>query len=248
MQARPAVALTASRSVSLSASNALRGTPLVASFKQAERKRADPFIVRAEDEDTGDSEGRRGRGGRGAGRGKGRGKGRGRGRGDAEEKKNAFDERVVQVQRVTKTVKGGKIMSFRATVVIGDGKGNVGVGVSKAREVVNAVSKAVVDAKKPGNLLKVSLTKQNTITAMTQGESGGAVVLLRPASEGTGVIAGGATRVVLELAGVKNCLSKQLGSSNPLNNARATLDALQQLKTFKEVAEMRGLPVEELFK
>lgn len=129
-------------------------------------------------------------------------------------------------------------------VVIGDEAGTVGVGCASAKEVVSAVQKAVVDAKR--NLISVPLSKNNSFPHRFEGVFGSARVMLRPASEGTGVIAGGAVRVVLELAGVKNAFGKQLGSPNPLNNARATVEGLRNMRTFEQVAQIRGIPLEQL--
>jgi small subunit ribosomal protein S5 len=129
-------------------------------------------------------------------------------------------------------------------VVVGDENGTVGVGCDSAKEVVQAVRKAVVDAKR--KLVTVPLTKTNSFPHRFDGRFGSAKVMLRPASEGTGVIAGGAVRVVLELAGVKNAFGKQLGSDNPLNNARATVEGLKNMRTFEMVAAIRGLPVEDI--
>jgi small subunit ribosomal protein S5 len=156
-----------------------------------------------------------------------------------------WQERVVQIRRVSKVVKGGKKLSFRAIVVVGNEKGHVGVGAGKAGDVIGAVKKAVADAKK--HLVKVVITKSSSITHLTNGTSGGSKVLVRPAAPGTGVIAGGAVRTVLELAGIKNILAKQLGSNNPLNNARATLEALKGLRTFSEVAQERGISIEQIY-
>lgn len=167
-----------------------------------------------------------------------------RGRRDQED--DGFEERVVQVRRVTKVVKGGKQMAFSAVVVVGNGDGQVGIGCAKAKEVINAVQKASAQARK--ELVTIDLTKKaKSLTHRVQERAGGAVVMLRPAAEGTGVIAGGAVRVVLELAGVQNCFGKQLGSPNPLNNARATLNGLTAVRTFDEVAEDRGITVEQMF-
>ena len=141
-----------------------------------------------------------------------------------------WSERVVSIQRVTKVVKGGKKMSFRAVVVIGNEKGKVGVGVGKAGEVIVAVRKAVTDGKK--NIINVPLTSSNSIPHITKGRFGAAKLVLRPSAPGSGVIAGGSIRTVLELAGVKNILSKQLGSNNLLNNARATVEGLSSLRSF----------------
>jgi small subunit ribosomal protein S5 len=142
-------------------------------------------------------------------------------------------------------VKGGKKLSFRAVVIVGNEKGQVGVGVGKAADVIGAVKKGVADGRK--NVVEVPLTKSNSIPHPINGAGGGAQVMMRPASPGTGVIAGGAVRTVLELAGVRNILAKQLGSSNPLNNARATIDALQSLRTLADVAKERGVPIEHLY-
>ncbi len=161
------------------------------------------------------------------------------------EKDSNWQERVVQIRRVSKVVKGGKKLSFRAIVVVGNEKGQVGVGVGKAADVIGAVRKGVADAKK--QLVEVSLTKASSIVHVTNGVAGGAKVFMRPAAPGTGVIAGGAVRTVLELAGVKNILAKQLGSNSPLNNARAAMNALEGLRTFAEVARERDIPLEQLY-
>ena len=152
-------------------------------------------------------------------------------------------ERVVEINRVAKVVKGGRRFSFTALVVIGDEVDRVGVGYGKAREVPLAISKAVDDAKK--NLFTVP-KHGTTITHEILGRSDAARVLLRPASEGTGVIAGGGVRAVVELAGVRDVLTKCLGSHNPHNMVKATIAALQQLQTPEQVATRRGRSVEEL--
>ena len=161
------------------------------------------------------------------------------------EKETTWQERVIQIRRVSKVVKGGKKLSFRAIVVVGNERGQVGVGVGKASDVIGAVRKGVADGKK--HLVEVPLTKANSIPHPAKGTGGGAAIMMRPAAPGTGVIAGGAVRTVLELAGVRNILAKQLGSNNPLNNARATINALETLRTFAEVAQDRGVPVENLY-
>lgn len=161
------------------------------------------------------------------------------------EKEVTFQERVIQIRRVSKVVKGGKKLSFRAIVVVGNERGQVGVGVGKASDVIGAVRKGVADGKK--HLIEIPLTKSNSIPHPTNGAGGGAKVMMRPAAPGTGVIAGGAVRTVLELAGVRNILAKQLGSNNPLNNARAAVNALSTLRTLSEVAEERGVALETLF-
>lgn len=200
-------------------------------------------VVRAEGEGSTDESGDEAPRGRAGGRGRGGRGGRGR-RGGKED--DGMQESVVQVSRVTKITKGGSQMSFRATVVVGDGKGLVGVGCKKAKEVQIAVTKAAADARKSAK--RAPITKGDTFPhRVTVKGKGGAVVMLRPASPGTGVIAGGACRTVLELAGYKNCFAKQLGSANPLNNARAVVAGLSEMRTFKEVAKVRDMTLEELF-
>jgi small subunit ribosomal protein S5 len=152
-------------------------------------------------------------------------------------------ERVVEINRVAKVVKGGRRFSFTALVVIGDEVDRVGVGYGKAREVPLAISKAVDDAKK--NLFQVP-KKGTTITHEILGRSDAARVLLRPASEGTGVIAGGGVRAVLELAGIRDILAKSLGNPNPVNLLKATVDGLRKLRRPEEVAEKRGKQVSEV--
>jgi len=144
--------------------------------------------------------------------------------------KTELVERVVSIQRVTKVVKGGKKMSFRAVIVIGNEKGKVGVGVGKASDVMTAVKKGVANGKK--NIVNISLTSSNSIPHSTMGRFGSAKLILRPSAPGSGVIAGSSIRTVLELAGVKNILSKQLGSNNLLNNARATIEGLKSLHSY----------------
>ena len=161
------------------------------------------------------------------------------------ERDSDWQERVVQIRRVSKTVKGGKKMSFRAIIVVGNEKGQVGVGVGKAGDVIGAVRKGVADGKK--NLVRVPLTRNNSIPTLSLGRDGAANVLIRPAAPGTGVIAGGSIRTVLELAGIKNVLAKRLGSKTPLNNARAAMVALSQLRTHKSVSRERGISLEQLY-
>ena len=185
------------------------------------------------------------RGGRQGGGGERRGRGERRGNRRDQERDSEWQERVVQIRRVSKTVKGGKKMSFRAIVVVGNEKGQVGVGVGKAGDVIGAVKKGVADGKK--HLVKVPLTRHNSIPTMGTGCDGAASVLMRPAAPGTGVIAGGSIRTVLELAGVKNVLAKRLGSKTPLNNARATMVALRGLRTHQDTAQERGLPLEQIY-
>ena len=179
------------------------------------------------------------RGRQGGDRG-GRQGGRGRGQ-DAE--KSAFLERVVSINRVSKVVKGGRRFSFTALVVVGDGDGTVGVGYGKAKEVPAAISKGVEEAKK--NFFRVPRI-QGTVVHQVQGEDAAGVVLLRPAAPGTGVIAGGPVRAVLECAGVHDVLSKSLGSTNAINIVRATVDALKQLEEPEAVAARRGLSVDQV--
>lgn len=154
-----------------------------------------------------------------------------------------WTERVVQISRVTKVVKGGKKLSFRAVVIVGNKKGQVGIGCAKAAEVIIAIQKAIADGRK--NLINVPIFK-TTIPHPITGRSGAGAVMLKPASQGTGIIAGGAVRLVLELAGIENILSKSLGSKSPLNAANATIEALKALKPFNEVAQRRGLTLNQL--
>ncbi|HWH14378.1 MAG TPA: 30S ribosomal protein S5 [Miltoncostaeaceae bacterium] len=154
-----------------------------------------------------------------------------------------LNERVVQVNRVAKVVKGGRRFSFSALVVVGNEVDTVGVGYGKANEVPVAIQKAVEDAKK--NLFRVPKYR-TTITHQVLGRHGAGRVLLKPASEGTGVIAGGGVRAVLELAGIRDILSKSLGTSNPINLLAATVDGLKSLRTPEEVADLRGKRVDEL--
>jgi len=161
----------------------------------------------------------------------------------AREETRELKERVIEINRVAKVVKGGRRFSFTALVVIGDEVERVGVGYGKAREVPLAITKAVDDAKK--NLFTVP-KHGTTITHESLGAFGAARVLLRPASEGTGVIAGGGVRAVLELAGIRDILAKSLGTTNPINMAKATVDALKRLRRPEDVAKIRGLTVSQV--
>jgi small subunit ribosomal protein S5 len=162
--------------------------------------------------------------------------------GQAEEEE-ALEERVVHIDRVSKVVKGGRHFGFRALVVVGDGRGKVGIGLGKAREVPSAIRKGIERAKK--DMVEISM-QGTTIPHRVISQYGGAKVLLKPASPGTGVIAGTGVRSVLEAAGVKDILTKSLGSSNKVNVVRATLRGLQQLKSLEEEARRRGKTVADL--
>jgi small subunit ribosomal protein S5 len=164
-------------------------------------------------------------------------------RGSRDSEKSQFLERVVTINRVSKVVKGGRRFSFTALVIVGDGNGLVGVGYGKAREVPTAISKGVEEAKK--NFFRVPRVGA-TIPHPVQGEAAAGVVLLRPAAAGTGVIAGGPVRAVLECAGIHDVLSKSLGSSNTINIVHATVAALKQLEEPRAVAARRGLPFEDV--
>ncbi|MEE1195614.1 MAG: 30S ribosomal protein S5 [Lachnospiraceae bacterium] len=155
-----------------------------------------------------------------------------------------LQEKVVAIKRVTKVVKGGRNMRFTALVVVGDGKGHVGAGLGKATEIPEAIRKGKEDATK--KLVSVALDENNSITHDFVGKFGSASVLLRRAPEGTGVIAGGPARAVIELAGIKNIRTKSLGSNNKQNVVLATIEGLKQLKTPEEVARLRGKSVDEI--
>jgi small subunit ribosomal protein S5 len=244
--AAPAAAAACAARVSLAAGRSVR-----LSAGAAPRAARRGLVVRAgegDEAEAGEGEAERpARGARGAAGGKregGRG-GPGGPRGRAPKEKPEFEERVVQVSRVTKVVKGGKQLSFRAVVVIGNKGGKVGVGVAKAKEVIIAVQKAVTDAKK--NLALVPITAVSSVPhKLTVKGCGSSQVMIRPAPEGSGITAGGAVRAVLELAGYKNVNAKMMIGTNPLNNGRAALAALKHMRTPEQVAASRGLTTEEV--
>ena len=179
---------------------------------------------------------------RGGGERGGRGGRGGRGR-EREEERSPYEEKVVAINRVAKVVKGGRRFSFTALVVVGDANGTVGVGYGKAKEVPAAIQKGVEEAKK--NFFKVPMI-QKTIVHPVIGQSGAGHVVLKPAAPGTGVIAGGPVRAVLECAGISDVLAKSLGTSNPINVVHATVAALQNLHQPADVARLRGMDIEEL--
>lgn len=161
-----------------------------------------------------------------------------------EKQESDLQENVVFINRVAKVVKGGRRFSFAAIVVVGDGKGRVGAGLGKAAEVPEAIRKGVEDAKK--NMINVAL-KNGTIPHESLGIYGAGKVIMRPAAEGTGIKAGGPVRAVLALAGVRNVLTKSLGSSNPINMVKATLDGMAKLENVQTVAALRGKTVDEIY-
>ena len=168
-----------------------------------------------------------------------------RNRDNRQREASEFEERVVFINRVAKTVKGGRRMSLVALVVVGDGKGNVGIGMGKSAEVPLAISKASLDAKK--HMFHVPVTEEGTIPHEVEGHFGAGRIIIKPAVEGTGVIAGGAVRPLFELAGIKNVLSKSLGTDNGLNIIKAAAEGLKELASPEDVAARRGLTVSEMF-
>ena len=197
----------------------------------------------ADDRRGGARRGERGDKGQGQGQGRGDRGGRGGRDGGREAEKSQFIERVVTINRVSKVVKGGRRFSFTALVVVGDGNGMVGVGYGKAKEVPAAIAKGVEEAKK--SFFRVPRIG-NTIPHRVQGEAAAGVVMLRPASAGTGVIAGGPVRAILECVGIHDILSKSLSSSNAIYIVHATVDALKRLEEPAAVAARRGLPLDEI--
>lgn len=161
-----------------------------------------------------------------------------------QQSEDEYKEHVVAINRVSKTVKGGRIFKFAALVVVGDGKGTVGFGIGKAGEVPDAIRKGIEDAKK--NLVKISL-RGSTIPHEIIGEYGAGRVLMKPAAPGTGVIAGGPVRAVVEAAGIRDIRTKALRSNNPCNVVRATMDGMKRLRNAQQVAQTRGKSVKEIF-
>ena len=159
-------------------------------------------------------------------------------------KEKQYEELVIEIKSVTKVTKGGRSRRFSATVVVGDRKGKVGLGTGKANEVPEAIKKAIQTANK--NIIRIPLIDGRTVAHEAIGTAGAARVILKPAAAGTGVIAGGSVRAILELAGVRDIVSKSLGARTKLNMARAALNALQSIKTPEEVAKLRGKTVEEI--
>ena len=160
------------------------------------------------------------------------------------EPKKLYEDKIIDIGKVTKVTQGGRNFRFKATVAVGDRKGNVGIGVGKDKEIPVAISKAIKEAEK--NIIHVYLVDNRTISHEVVGQCGAAKVLIRPAKAGRGIIAGGASRVVLELAGVKDVVSKSLGSNTQINTAKATIKALEEQRSIEHVAELRGKTVKEV--
>jgi len=220
----------------VTAENNEKETQVTEATETAAAGSADTTAASGQDDRRGGRRGERSGGGDRGGRGRGRDNAR-----DAE--KDKFLERVVTINRVSKVVKGGRRFSFTALVVVGDGNGMVGVGYGKAKEVPAAIAKGVEEAKK--SFFRVPIIA-GTVPHQVQGEAAAGVVMLRPAAAGTGVIAGGPVRAVLECAGIHDVLSKSLGSSNAINIVHATVDALRRLEEPRSVAARRGLPLDEV--
>lgn len=159
-------------------------------------------------------------------------------------KKSPYEEKVISIGRVSKTTKGGRTMRFTATVAVGDRKGKVGLGTGKASEVPTAISKAIKAAEK--NVISINLVEGRTLSHEAIGKCGAAKVLVKPAKAGSGIIAGGPVRNILELAGVKDIVSKSLGSNTQINTAKAAMDALKQQRSASHIASLRGKTVEEI--
>ncbi|MET1153347.1 MULTISPECIES: 30S ribosomal protein S5 [Arthrobacter] len=220
----------------MTAENNEKETQVTEATETAAAGSAETTAASGQDDRRGGRRGERSGGGDRGGRGRGRDNAR-----DAE--KDKFLERVVTINRVSKVVKGGRRFSFTALVVVGDGNGMVGVGYGKAKEVPAAIAKGVEEAKK--SFFRVPIIA-GTVPHQVQGEAAAGVVMLRPAAAGTGVIAGGPVRAVLECAGIHDVLSKSLGSSNAINIVHATVDALRRLEEPRSVAARRGLPLEDV--
>ena len=163
-----------------------------------------------------------------------------------EREKKIYEDKIISLGKVTKVTKGGRNFRFSATVAVGDRKGKVGIGTGKSKEIPVAVSKAIKEAEK--NIVKIDLVDGRTISHEATGVVGAAKVMIRPAKEGRGIISGGASRIVLELAGVKDVVSKSLGSNTQINTAKATIKALEAQRNAAHIAELRGKTVEEVLK